>query len=264
MDPPVEILPLLYPSMPLTRVLTALLSLSERLVNWACAATLSVSSGVDELLRGRGWQKPILRFYNIHGTLAAAELPDPAVRSESGWDDATIVVYAGALQPGIRGIEEQLRAIARIPPEYNVRMLLVGHGPGDVFHPLIKSLGIEERVRFLGSVDPKRLSAILSACDTAVFKSLSYALPSKVFEYVAHGLRIVSMEGATDVNVVLGRFVTTYDGTDEGLARALASPSSSRGYTIEDARQHLAALREESRTSLVTAVDIASRASHSR
>jgi glycosyltransferase involved in cell wall biosynthesis len=161
------------------------------------------------------------------------------------------VVYVGHVQPGFRGIEEQVDAVAAARRRgARVRLAVVGRGDADFVRQRAAGLGISDAVRIVPTLTPDRLSELLTHCDAAVFASLSFALPSKVFEYLAHGLRLFAISGPTDVNELLGDLVELYDGTPEGLADAFVrcpkrTAEEKRAAAVAVARR-LAELRRES------------------
>jgi glycosyltransferase involved in cell wall biosynthesis len=172
-------------------------------------------------------------------------------------------VYAGALQPRFRGIETQLEAVARVRARGgDLRFVVLGSsGSDEVFRALARDLGIEAFVQFLPAVEPERLADILRDCDVAVSNSLQYALPSKIFEYIRNGVRLISIDDGNDVNSVCGAFVELYDGTLEALVTGLVSlartpPDPER---IERADRFLAELRAQNDRTIDEAIEEATR-----
>jgi glycosyltransferase involved in cell wall biosynthesis len=221
MDPPPETYPEVFPDSKMVRIAVPLLGVSEGIIDRCCAATFSVSPGVDRIMRARGWRGRIRRFYNVHGTAVGASPVDTPSPFDASWENDPVVVYVGHLQPGFRGIEEQVDAVAAARAHgARVRLAVVGRGDGAFVRARAAALGIEDSVRIVPTMSPAELSQFLMHCDAAVFASLSFALPSKVFECLAHGLRLFAIAGETDVNELLGDLVEPYDGTPVGLAAA--------------------------------------------
>src|SRR5579872_6321818 len=161
-------------------VLKPWLIASHPIIDRSVAATLSVSPGLDAILRSRGWRGQILRFYNVHGTRVIGQPGRHGIRAEKEWSAATILVYAGGLQAGFRGIEDQIRAAALARGRgADIRMLLVGYGDPDPFRKVAAECGFAE-LRIMPDVAPAALADVLSDCDLAVSNSLPYALPSKI------------------------------------------------------------------------------------
>jgi glycosyltransferase involved in cell wall biosynthesis len=85
-----------------------------------------------------------------------------------------------------------LHAAARLAPKFpTLEFLLVGDGPlRPELQKMARSLGIEDRVRFLG--DRGDISAILASLDISVLPSLSESLSNSVLESMAAGLPVVA------------------------------------------------------------------------
>ncbi len=236
------------------------LKFSERLIDACATATLSVSPGLDAILRKRGWKGPIFRFYNVHNTALSGQPGTSKLRWRAGWESSAILVYAGGLQEKVRGLEDQLRAVARARQlGANVKFAIVGSsGSPTPFQALSTKLGIDDSVLFLGPVTPSELAGILSDCDVAVSNSLPYALPSKIFEYLNNGIHIISVDGLNDVNQLFKEFVELYDGSVEDLAMVLKKRFELPRRTGELARVRalIETLRYESRQSLLLSIEL--------
>jgi len=110
--------------------------------------------------------------------------------------DALLFVYLGGLQKG-RGLQAFIQALPRIDAISG--FVIIGDGPeraklGHLANDLIK----EGRVIFTGQVESGEALSILGACDIGVSlieplsMSYEYALPSKLFEYMAARLVTIS------------------------------------------------------------------------
>jgi glycosyltransferase involved in cell wall biosynthesis len=259
MDPAIEVLQNnLGPGLAF-HALRPWLAASYPIIDRSSAAALSVSPGLDAILRRQRWRGPILRFYNIHGTRFVG-VPGRSGIREGEWASATILVYAGGLQPGFRGIEDQLRGVALARRAgCDIRFLMVGYGDPRPFLHLAQSLHVGDVVKVLPHQPPDRLADILADCDVAVSNSTPFALPSKIFEYLNNGVRLVSIDDGNDVNALCGDFVIRYDGSLTGMVQALIAhayrPRDESSLT--QARSFVARLREESTASLFAAVTMA-------
>lgn len=85
-----------------------------------------------------------------------------------------------------------LHAAARLVPRFpNLEFLLAGDGPlRPDFEKLAKSLGLENRVRFLG--DRADVPAILASMDVSVLTSFSESLSNAIMESMAAGVPVVA------------------------------------------------------------------------
>ena len=103
------------------------------------------------------------------------------------------VGFVGTLKPW-HGTENLVRAMARTQAHMN--LVLCGDGPERPgLEELAKTLGMSERVSFLGAVAPERIPGILHGFDIAVApypRGEHYFSPLKVYEYMAAGLPILA------------------------------------------------------------------------
>ena len=127
--------------------------------------------------------------------LDAARTPPPRVSGA-----APTVVYAGHLYPW-KGVETLLDALHLLP---GVQATVIGGHPGE---PDLKrlqdraaQLGVGDRVRFTGLVEPPRVASLLGEADVLVLPnvqttiSAAYTSPLKLFEYMAAGRPIVASD----------------------------------------------------------------------
>lgn len=249
-DPPTETMKLLFGNTVKGRALSSLVAVGDRILRRCVCWTFSVSAGVDDILRGHGWRMPIYRFYNDHGLDSViADTPPFGLRRLYGWEDAAVVIYAGGMQPKIRGIETQIEAVALAQEEgANVKFVAFGNGDTAPFRRLAQSLGVEQHVEFHDAVRRDELQAALSEADAAVMSTLPFALPSKVFEYVACGLRVICDDSNRDILRAFPDCTTTFDGTPGSLAKVLLHLPRRSGSRCADAK--LARFREQNRASV--------------
>ncbi|MBK5263633.1 MAG: glycosyltransferase [Alphaproteobacteria bacterium] len=109
-----------------------------------------------------------------------------------------VVISAGALITR-KGQAELIRAIAMLP---GVTLLLAGAGPQQrAYQHLADTLGIADRVRFLGSVPHADLPALFGAADVMALPSVSEGLANVWVEALACGTPIVISDagGAREV-----------------------------------------------------------------
>lgn len=107
-----------------------------------------------------------------------------------------VIVYVGGLQAG-RGLESAIQSLKHLPADY--RLLLLGDGAiRDTLESLASNEGVSERVVFGGAIPWNEVIPCLSSCDVGLSlidpstPSYELALPSKIFEYAAAGIPVVS------------------------------------------------------------------------
>lgn len=140
----------------------------------------------------------------------------------------SLLLTVGALIPR-KGQAIAIRALQDIP---NAILGLVGTGPDEAeLRALTASLGLGERVRFLGSLDHDVLPVLLSAADALVLPSLSEGLANAWVEALACGTPLVVTDagGARELmsRPEAGRIVDREPGAvARGVREILAAPPS--------------------------------------
>jgi glycosyltransferase involved in cell wall biosynthesis len=129
--------------------------------------------------------------------VALDEACTPAPRVSSG---ASTVVYAGHLYPW-KGVGTLLDALPLLP---GVQATVVGGHPKEPdlerLQDRAAQLGVGDRVRFTGLVEPPCVAALLGEADVLVLPnvqttiSAAYTSPLKLFEYMAAGRPIVASD----------------------------------------------------------------------
>lgn len=119
-------------------------------------------------------------------------------RLDAGGD--SIVCFVGALGPW-HGVDQLLQAFPiALRKDANMRLLLVGGAKEYEIGHLIaqtKSLGIADRVSFLGRVEHEEVPRILVESDVAVapYPHADFGFsPLKIFEYLACGLPVITSD----------------------------------------------------------------------
>lgn len=140
----------------------------------------------------------------------------------------TVVMYFGHIQPEVRGIETVLRAFTLLPnSRYHFVMMGEIQNKG-YFEGLVRELNLEDRVSIL---DPKPKEQALGYLKKADFGILgphpSFALPSKLFDYLYTGVPIVLSSRMEDAIGILGPTAIVYD-SSQGLADVLQRASEYR------------------------------------
>lgn len=147
-----------------------------------------------------------------------------SLRRELGLERSVVVGFVGSFQPW-HGLDLLLEAVAGVPDELRVSLLLVGDGPEreSVLARAARS-GLADRVRAPGAVPAGEVPRMLAACDIGVLPgSNSYGQPMKLVEYAAAGIPSVAPD-LPPVREVLRADVTGLafpPGDAAGLASAL-------------------------------------------
>lgn len=142
-------------------------------------------------------------FYGINNTLVIRNLPvykepDKIVDLREKLNlnnEVKIFLYQGVILEG-RGIELFIRNLKKIE---NAVFVIIGDGPfRSTFEKIAEEENLTDRVFFLGKVPHEELINYSAGADFGlvlienISKSYYYALPNKLFEYIAAGLPVIS------------------------------------------------------------------------
>lgn len=122
----------------------------------------------------------------------APELPElpprASLRAQLGVD-GSVLVFAGRLGPQ-KSFGTALEALARVP---DVALLVAGDGPERAaLERRTGELGLDERVRFLGSVPRERVLELFHAADASLLPSAWENFPHTVVEALAVGCPVIA------------------------------------------------------------------------
>jgi glycosyltransferase involved in cell wall biosynthesis len=186
-------------------------------------ACVGVTPDIAAYLRGQGVPPERVFMVNTFGTMPAA---DPVQRASLDTPADALAVLVLSRMHAVKGIDTMLRALARVPGVY---LWLAGEGPArGEYERLAQSLGLGERVRFLGWRDDRR--ALLEACDIVALPSRyepfgtviveAWAMRRPLLATLADGARQYVTDGVTGITCP----VEDVDALAAGLARLAADP----------------------------------------
>lgn len=162
----------------------------------------AISTFLAHKAREQGTQAPITVVSNGIDTAvfkSVSQQDKPALRKTLGLpEDVPIVITASRLSH-TTAVDDFLRAVSEMP---EVHAVVAGDGElRDEIHALAQSLGITDRVRFLGSVSHDVLAHYLAASDIFVRASRAEGLGTAFLEAMACGLPVVAtrMGGIPDI-----------------------------------------------------------------
>jgi len=92
-----------------------------------------------------------------------------------------------------KGHDLLIKAVAECPQRDGLKVKIIGDGPQhDELKALCRSLGVEDRVEFMGELHPDEVRRELSQSDVFVLASRSEGRPNALIEAVAAGLPAIS------------------------------------------------------------------------
>jgi glycosyltransferase involved in cell wall biosynthesis len=113
----------------------------------------------------------------------------PTIRSTP---ERVTFLWAGRLEPP-KGLVVAIRALAECNDRQSC-LLVAGSGSDRArMEDLTRSLGLTDRVEFLGRIPHEDMPALFQRCDAFLFTSLRDSFGSVVLEAMAHGLPIVTL-----------------------------------------------------------------------
>lgn len=185
----------------------------RRWVRWSAAnsdALITVSADLLKRLHAFGVRCPIMRAIpNGVDASRFRPLDKSASRRQFNVDvEGEVLLTVGHLLAA-KGHHMAIRALPGLPA---ATLLIAGEGPEeDRLRGLADELGVRERVRFAGSVDPSRMPALYSAADTLILASQREGMPNVILESLACGTPVVasSVGGVPEVltSPVAGRLL---------------------------------------------------------
>ncbi|HKO21523.1 MAG TPA: glycosyltransferase family 4 protein [Candidatus Eisenbacteria bacterium] len=204
----------------------------ERWVHGECEVGTAVSDEVVEVLRAKGYRKPI--DVVPHG-LDLEDYPEPTSERRAAareWIGAkgVVVGYAGRLL-AMKGVDVLLRAAAILASgagtASDFTVVIVGDGPERAaLESLARELGLADRIRFRPAVPHESMPEVFAAFDVTVIPSLTTRTWKEQFGRVAveamaaGSVPVVSDSGALP-SVVGDAGIVTPEGDFAALAAAL-------------------------------------------
>ena len=225
-------------------------NLVERRCVRRAAARLTVGPRLAELQRQR-FHRPFDIVRNLHDPRLDHESARSVREAAGAGDDDLLAVLIGNAKPSMP-IAQVLEAMTRTPP--HVRLAGVGRRY-EQFAPLVRELGLESRVAFVGAVAPTMVRSFLRDADLALSLYIAprpsgrVALPNGFFQAIAAELPVVypTATELPDLADLAARYdVGTAVRADDptAIATALAELASNPG-RLEELRERSRAAAAE-------------------
>jgi 1,2-diacylglycerol 3-alpha-glucosyltransferase len=155
------------------------------------------SPGVCKVLHSYGIEGDNMEIVPNGVDLARFQEPcAPVERAEVGFSaDDVILVYVGRLGPE-KNLHFLLRSFAGAAQAYeHIRLVLIGEGPErSNLEERVERSGLNDRVRFMGSIPYDRLPRYLKMADVFVTASVTEVHPLTVIEAMAVGLPVLGID----------------------------------------------------------------------
>ncbi|TAF07675.1 MAG: glycosyltransferase family 1 protein [Nostocales cyanobacterium] len=181
---------------------------------------IAVSTKVADELVNIGVPRDKIRVI-VNGVDLQEFSPGATSRQKLGLpENVTLALFAGDIRTTRKNLDTVLQALVKVP---NLHLAVVGTTEGSPFPELANSLGISERVHFLGY--RRDIAEIMRAVDFFVFPSRYEACSLVLLEALASGLPVITATatgGAELVTPEAGIILPDTDNID-ALAAALLS-----------------------------------------
>ena len=193
------------PFIPAGLSLAVLRSLLRGFAN-AMSLVVSPSESIRATLRAWGVRVPIEVVPNgvdLSAYRSARALP----RADVGFDEREVLLICVGRLAAEKNLEFLLRAFQRVAAKVpEPRLLLAGGGSRSYeneLRRLVQTLGIGDRVRFLGPVNHTEIPAWLAMCDVFVTTSVSETFGLSTAEAMAAGLPVAGIQSPGVGDIVI-------------------------------------------------------------
>jgi glycosyltransferase involved in cell wall biosynthesis len=144
--------------------------------------------------------------------------PDVSQRQKLGLpEDVTLGLFAGDIRTSRKNLDTVLHALVKAP---NLHLIVVGNPEGSPFPQLAKSLGLSDRVHFVGY--RRDIADIMRAVDLFVFPSRYEACTLVLLEALSSGLPVITAQATGGAELVTSECGFVLNDTDDSEALATA------------------------------------------
>ncbi|MFS0517845.1 glycosyltransferase family 4 protein [Nostoc sp. UIC 10607] len=148
---------------------------------------VAVSEKVAQELVNIGVPRSNIRVI-INGVDLEEFAPGPSNRQKLGLpENVTLALFAGDIRTPRKNLDTVLHALAKVP---DLHLVVVGHTQGSPFPELAASLGLSDRVHFVGF--RRDIPEIMQAVDLFVFPSRYEACSLVLLEALSSGLPVIT------------------------------------------------------------------------
>lgn len=202
---------------------TALNAYWEKQAFQKAKVVVAVSEKVAQELVNIGVLRSRIRVI-VNGVDLQEFVPGTASRQQLGLPkDVTLALFAGDIRTPRKNLDTVLHALTKVP---DLHLVVVGATKGSPFPQLAASLGLTQRVHFLGY--RRDIAEIMRTVDLFVFPSRYEACTLVLLEALASGLPVITATATGGAEIVTPECGIVLRDTDniDALAAALLSLTS--------------------------------------
>lgn len=220
-----------FKSFDLGPIRAAFESLENRVLE-TCDGVITICRDLQTIATARCGDTPHAMIENTGDDTRIFGAGDERPRHDLGLRDRQIILYTGTFET-YQGLDLLLQAMARLSASHpRAHLLMVGGRPAQVetCRQVAASLGIADRVTFVGTVHPLRIPAFLDTADViASPRSRGTNTPLKIYGYMRSRRPIVATDLHTHTQTLDEEIACLVPpdaaGLAAGLARVLDDPA---------------------------------------
>ncbi len=155
------------------------------------------------------------------------------IKEELGLEGKRVLLYAGTFEP-YQGIDLLIKSLIYSNSKNLVLILLGGREEQiNSLKLLTDSLGVKERVIFLGEKPPEEIPCFLSMADVLVSPRISGTnTPLKIYSYLKSGKPLVATKLWTHTQVLNDDIAILVEPSEEGMAKGIEKALSEEGSIV--------------------------------
>jgi glycosyltransferase involved in cell wall biosynthesis len=153
------------------------------------ASTILVSNEIASSIVRRHTTQPLIRMFDAG---LSENFNTPFINRKI--EAQVNLLWIGRILPR-KGLNLAIQTVSKLPSDFNFHLYVVGDGPlMNKAKEQVTSLGLQSKVTFVGKLPYDELKPIFEKSHLLLFPSLIDSCPMQVFESMAFGLPVVSLD----------------------------------------------------------------------
>ncbi len=212
----------------------------EKISVWFADHVIVANDGIRSVVERRGLATAKITTVCNPGDVSPVLLHAAELKHRLSLPDGKLIVHAGGVNPE-RDLETLLKALAQLPSDESVRLVIAGDGEAgyvSALQRLAETLGVSDRVRYVGKLSLQDAHALMSLSSVGLVTLEQNPLtdvswPTRILEF-AHLEKPLVVPRLRFIQQVLGEAAQYYTpGDPKSLAKELTqvfhAPEDSRG-----------------------------------